>query len=52
LKEEDQVNAKIKEIEREWKENRPKVASTRPADASTTIRQATGQLGILGQMIK
>lgn len=30
LKEEENVQAKIKEIEQEWKENRPKEASNRP----------------------
>ena len=48
LKEEDQVTNKIKEIEKEWRDNRPEDASTRPADASASIRKATGQLNILG----
>ena len=48
LKEEDQVTNKIKEIEKEWRDNRPKDASTRPIDASSSIRKATGQLNILG----
>jgi len=30
LKEEENVEVKIKEIEQEWKENRPKEASNRP----------------------
>ena len=42
LKEEDQVTNKIKEIEKEWRDNRPKDASNRPIDASSSIRKATG----------
>jgi len=35
LKEEENVQAKIKEIEQEWKENRPKEASNRPEVATS-----------------
>lgn len=52
LEEEIKINAKIKDIEHEWKENRPKEASTRPEEASPTIKKATNELAILGRQIE
>lgn len=43
LKEEEHVEAKIKEIEQEWKDNRPKEASTRPELATIQIKKASNQ---------
>ena len=51
LEEDEAVTAKVKKIELEWKENRPKEASTRPEMASPTIKKACDQLSILGTMI-
>ena len=44
LEEEENVEVKIKEIEQEWKENRPKEASNRPEVATSQIKKATNQL--------
>ena len=52
LEEDEAVIAKVKKIEFEWKENRPKEASTRPELASPSIKKATDQLRILGTMIE
>jgi hypothetical protein len=41
LQEENLVQKKIKEIEREWNENRPKEASIRPDQAGPQIKRAT-----------
>ena len=40
LEEDTAVTAKVKKIEHEWKNNRPKEASTRPEDASPAIKRA------------
>jgi hypothetical protein len=50
--EETLVQAKIKEIENEWKENRPKEALTKPELASPQIKRALNQLSVLGRLIK
>lgn len=52
LEEDEAVTAKTKKIEYEWKENRPKEASTKPEMASPSIKRAVDQLGILGTDIK
>lgn len=40
MKEDENVTAKIKEIEQEWKDNRPKEASNRPELATVQIKKA------------
>jgi dynein heavy chain 1 len=52
MQEETQVQAKIKEIEHEWKENRPKDASSRPEMATPQIKKSLNQLTLLGTLIK
>lgn len=52
LEEDEAVTAKTKNIEFEWKENRPKEAPTKPELASPAIKKATDQLRILGGMIE
>lgn len=52
LEEEEAVDRKIKEIETEWRDNRPKEASDTPQDASSQIKKAINWLNILGQKIK
>jgi hypothetical protein len=42
MQEENQVQAKIKEIEHEWKEKRPQTASTRPELAVPQIKESIG----------
>ena len=49
---EESLNERIKEIEGEWAANRPKEASTRPEVASTSIKNATNWLSVLGTKIK
>lgn len=50
--EETLVQGKIKEIENEWKENRPKEALNKPELASPQIKRALNQLSVLGRLIK
>jgi len=52
LEEESQVDRKIKEIEIEWRDQRPKEASDRPQEASSAMKKAINSLTILGQKIK
>lgn len=46
------MQSKIKEIENEWKENRPKEAVLKPEMASPQIKRALSQLSVLGRLIK
>jgi len=52
LEEDAAVTAKIKKIEHEWRDNRPKEASNKPDRASPEIKKACDSLRILGTMIE
>lgn len=48
IEEETSVSKKIKEIEIEWRDQRPKEASENPVDAGPCIKKAIGMLTIIG----
>jgi CO dehydrogenase/acetyl-CoA synthase epsilon subunit len=51
MEESDLVQAKIKEIERDWNTNKPVEASKSPEDASPSIKKAIKSLIVLGSQI-
>jgi hypothetical protein len=48
LEEESSVDRKIKEIEIEWRDQRPKEASEQPTEAAPAIKKAINSMTILG----